>query len=231
MFISKKTLSLIASFLVASGYAAPTPNSCSYVIQSGDNLGAIASSHGTTVAALQQLNNLANPDSILAGNTIQLCSSAPSNPTTSAPVAAPSSVFATTSSQFIIALPSDTEGLRAINVAAGEPISLAQELSTGTSVLFTPNPSGVVANAGELSVSNVCFGFDRTPGSQSVTQDLVGAPCNKAAEFEVDIGNQIITTTDSAGTKMCVSVSELNLIVTYASESCESTFLIETHTQ
>lgn len=43
-----------------------------YTIQSGDTLSEIALRFGTTVAALQRLNSISNPDLIYAGNTIRI---------------------------------------------------------------------------------------------------------------------------------------------------------------
>lgn len=44
----------------------------SYTIRSGDTLGSIASRYGTTVAAIAQANNIANPNLIYAGRTLQI---------------------------------------------------------------------------------------------------------------------------------------------------------------
>jgi spore germination protein YaaH len=43
-----------------------------YVVRTGDSLGALAANTGTTVAALAQANCLDNPDSLFAGQTIYL---------------------------------------------------------------------------------------------------------------------------------------------------------------
>jgi LysM repeat protein len=61
--------------------AASTPAG-SYLIKSGDTLGAIAASHNTTVAALAAANGISNPNLIQAGATLKI-------PTASAPVSTP----------------------------------------------------------------------------------------------------------------------------------------------
>ncbi|MET0663882.1 MAG: LysM domain-containing protein, partial [Ilumatobacteraceae bacterium] len=43
-----------------------------YVIQSGDTLGTIATGFGVTVQSIVDLNGLANPDDIQAGQTIEI---------------------------------------------------------------------------------------------------------------------------------------------------------------
>src|SRR3954468_4729251 len=44
----------------------------SYTIRSGDTLGSIASRYHTTVSALARANNIANPNVIYAGRTLQI---------------------------------------------------------------------------------------------------------------------------------------------------------------
>ncbi len=44
-----------------------------YLIQAGDNLTKIAKAHGTTVQELVRLNNISDPNKIVAGTTIELC--------------------------------------------------------------------------------------------------------------------------------------------------------------
>jgi LysM repeat protein len=46
--------------------------SAGYTVRPGDNLTRIAARHGTTVGAIASLNGIANPDRILAGQTLQL---------------------------------------------------------------------------------------------------------------------------------------------------------------
>lgn len=43
-----------------------------YTVQSGDTLSGIASAHGTTWQVLASKNNIANPNMIFVGQTIQL---------------------------------------------------------------------------------------------------------------------------------------------------------------
>lgn len=57
-----------------------------YTIKSGDTLGGIAAKFGTTVAELQRINGISNPDRIYAGQVIKLRGGAPSVPTTENPV-------------------------------------------------------------------------------------------------------------------------------------------------
>lgn len=50
----------------------PAPQYTTYVIRSGDTLSEIAQRFGTTIATLQALNNIQNPNLIYAGNTIRI---------------------------------------------------------------------------------------------------------------------------------------------------------------
>lgn len=55
-----------------------------YTIKSGDTLGAIAKKYNTTVAELQRLNNISNPDKIKAGDVIKVKATSSTTSTTSA---------------------------------------------------------------------------------------------------------------------------------------------------
>ena len=54
-------------------------NQSSYTVQYGDSLESIANKFGTTVDQLQSLNNIANPDYIQVGQTIQVSGSQSNN--------------------------------------------------------------------------------------------------------------------------------------------------------
>lgn len=59
--------------LKVTGKAATTPAApAMYTVRSGDNLSAIAAAHGTTWQKLAQLNGIANPDYIQAGQKLRL---------------------------------------------------------------------------------------------------------------------------------------------------------------
>lgn len=60
-----------ASAAAASAPAAPAGDNI-YRVERGDTLSSIAASHGTTVAALMQLNNISDPNFIFAGQRIRL---------------------------------------------------------------------------------------------------------------------------------------------------------------
>lgn len=87
--------------------AAPAPNSGSgsvYTVQSGDTLSAIAARFGTTVAALQQANNITNPNLLFAGQKLVIASAGQGGgapPETTAPAPAPPASSANTSGKWI----------------------------------------------------------------------------------------------------------------------------------
>ncbi len=84
---------------IPDGFDAPkTPPAASaggsYTVKSGDTLSGIASRHNTTVAALQALNGIANPNRIFVGQTIRLPGAPPTGgtaPVTPPPPVGPSS--------------------------------------------------------------------------------------------------------------------------------------------
>ena len=57
---------------VTGGAAAAPAAPATYTVRGGDNLSSIAAAHGTTWQKLAQLNGLANPDYIQAGQTLRL---------------------------------------------------------------------------------------------------------------------------------------------------------------
>ncbi|MEO8394481.1 MAG: LysM peptidoglycan-binding domain-containing protein [Chloroflexota bacterium] len=75
---------LLMSFQVsAADTPTPTPavETTTYVVQTGDTLGLIASRNHTTIGALMRLNNLANPELVVIGQTLLI----PSATTTAVP--------------------------------------------------------------------------------------------------------------------------------------------------
>ena len=63
--------SLLATQLLAADAGMLRPDHPDdYVVQRGDNLSSIAAANGTTLSALTQLNGLANPNMIRAGQTL-----------------------------------------------------------------------------------------------------------------------------------------------------------------
>jgi len=81
LLLSVLIAALLAGILFpAAALAAPadtTTCAAIYIVQRGDTLSQIARSHGTTVAALKQLNNLANVNRINAGQRLCLAHSLP----------------------------------------------------------------------------------------------------------------------------------------------------------
>lgn len=70
-FVLFAALCLLISFHVsAADTPTPTPETTTYRIQTGDTLGLIASRNHTTIGTLMKLNNLANPQLIVIGQTL-----------------------------------------------------------------------------------------------------------------------------------------------------------------
>jgi len=69
--ISDVDLIYVGQTLKLSG-ASSTATTTSYTVRSGDTLGTIASRHGTSVAALVQLNGLTNPNLIRIGQVLKV---------------------------------------------------------------------------------------------------------------------------------------------------------------
>ncbi len=60
-----------------------------YLVQAGDNLAAIAARYGLTVPELQQLNNLTNPNQLMAGSVLRVPATRGTAPSTTARPTAP----------------------------------------------------------------------------------------------------------------------------------------------
>jgi len=58
----------------------PAPSASTYTVKDGDTLSAIAKTHGTTVAKLASLNNLADPDHLEPGQKLKLPAAKPLPP-------------------------------------------------------------------------------------------------------------------------------------------------------
>jgi LysM repeat protein len=65
---------------IPDGGPGPGPAPTYYVVKRGDTLAIIAWRYGTTVAALMQCNNIANPNRIYAGQTLRICGGYPPPP-------------------------------------------------------------------------------------------------------------------------------------------------------
>jgi LysM repeat protein len=88
----------VLSLGAVASTAAGTPTSTasgSYTVRSGDTLGSIATSHGTTVAALAAANGLANPNLIYVGQVLSLGGAA-ATPTAATPTATTPTASGTT---------------------------------------------------------------------------------------------------------------------------------------
>lgn len=73
----------------SAGSTAPAPSSADggYTVRSGETLGGIAARHGTTVQALMQANNIDDPRSLRAGQTLRIPGSSASAESSSTPAA------------------------------------------------------------------------------------------------------------------------------------------------
>ncbi len=87
---SRETLPPIRTTIAVTTSTSTTvpPGQRFYVIKSGDTLGTIATGFGVTVQSIVDLNGLANPDDIQAGQTIEI----PSGVTVVAELPAPTTV-------------------------------------------------------------------------------------------------------------------------------------------
>ena len=87
---SRETLPPIRTMIAVTTSTSTTvpPGQRFYVIKGGDTLGTIATGFGVTVQSIVDLNGLANPDDIQAGQTIEI----PSGVTVVAELPAPTTV-------------------------------------------------------------------------------------------------------------------------------------------
>ncbi|MEE9277715.1 MAG: LysM peptidoglycan-binding domain-containing protein, partial [Dehalococcoidia bacterium] len=92
----------------------PLPTVTSYVVAPGDTLGSIASAFGTTVAAIVDLNGIANPDAIFVGQVFRIARSP-------APTLLPQAPVST-----------DLEAVDLVNVIDGDTIEV--RLADGSTV-------------------------------------------------------------------------------------------------
>ncbi|SDK21172.1 LysM peptidoglycan-binding domain-containing protein [Sediminibacillus albus] len=59
----------------------PTPNTITYIVQAGDNLSSIAQRFGMTLAEIQELNNISDPDLIQVGQELLVFDNGDTDPT------------------------------------------------------------------------------------------------------------------------------------------------------
>ena len=67
--------------LIPAGTTPPPASECTYVVQRGDTLTAIAYRHGVSVNGIVRANNLANPNRIYAGQRLQIPCASPGSST------------------------------------------------------------------------------------------------------------------------------------------------------
>lgn len=152
-----QVLSLASGAWFAPG-AAVGAQGGSYTVLAGDTLGAIAASHGTTVAALVAANHIANADRIPVGQVLDLAGGTAGTPTRSAtparsarpaPSAAPARSARPARSATPIASPSTTT----YTVRAGDTIgAIAARVGMNAGVLASTNR---VTNPDMISVGEV----------------------------------------------------------------------------
>ncbi len=96
-------LALLAAILAVSGNSTPshisTTNSTAYIVQAGDTLFSIATKFGTTIAAVQKANQLADPNSLAVGQRLIIPGAAAQNAITPTPSARGPTPTASSSAQ------------------------------------------------------------------------------------------------------------------------------------
>ena len=124
----------VVADVVAPGLPSPTPGPVAYVIQPGDTLTGIALQFGVTPLAIQERNNLLDPDNLTVGATIIIPGAQPltapsgGSPDTGAPA------VATPNGEGIIHIVQAGESLTSIAVTydvSAEEIAAANGMSTG----------------------------------------------------------------------------------------------------
>src|SRR6266496_987274 len=87
-------LALLSAILALGANSAPAPvanttqgNNATYLVQAGDTLFSIATKFNTTVAALQQANNITNPNALAVGQRLVIPGTVAQNVVTPVPTA------------------------------------------------------------------------------------------------------------------------------------------------
>jgi beta-lactamase class A len=75
--VAGAAIAIVAAVLSAQSFASAREAAASYLIQPGDTLSVIAGTTGVSLDKLVSLNNIKNPDLIIAGQTLSLSGSAP----------------------------------------------------------------------------------------------------------------------------------------------------------
>ena len=75
--VAGAAITIVAAILSAQSFASAREAAASYLIQPGDTLSAIAASTGVSVDRLASLNDIKDPDVIIAGQTLSLNGAAP----------------------------------------------------------------------------------------------------------------------------------------------------------
>ncbi len=96
-------LALLAAILAVSGNSTPshvsTTNSTAYIVQAGDTLFSIATKFGTTIAAVQEANQLADPNALAVGQRLIIPGAVAQNAVTPTPSARGPTPTASSSAQ------------------------------------------------------------------------------------------------------------------------------------
>jgi LysM repeat protein len=72
LIVPGQTLKIPGTTTAPAATSAPSGSQKTYTVQAGDNLAGIAAKFGVTVQALQQANNISNPDQIFSGQTLKI---------------------------------------------------------------------------------------------------------------------------------------------------------------
>jgi hypothetical protein len=158
---------------VVNAQAAPAAAETIYVVQRGDTLYSLARRFGTTVDALMQLNNIANPNQIYVGQRLRIPSSTTtSTPTptrTPTPTPASTSVWAPPSSNAIEVFSPVSAGIYHSPI---EVIGFSQTFEGNVNIRLTDTKGIVLAQRNAIGGSVDGFAFFHTYVRFEVTTPL-----------------------------------------------------------
>jgi LysM repeat protein len=194
-----QVLTLSGSSSAASTVSSSTSASGSYTVQAGDTLGSIAAANGTTVAALEAANSLADPNMIMVGQVLVLSGTASSASTSTAAASTTSSSTSASGSYTVQA--GDTLGsIAAANGTTVAALEAANSLADPNMIMV----GQVLALSGTAPSASTAAASTTTSSAATPTTSSAATPTNSTSaasgSYTVQAGDTVGSIATMEGT-------------------------------